>query len=108
MWNARLCQNRLLLSAGSDTERQLPFVVPVYPKPLGQLTLMPVIEVIMFGVLLVVTRPAGWAMWGAAPPGQLITSGCAGSLVQPGGGEAPVGAASALNSTPADAVVSLE
>src|ERR1700704_5627631 len=65
---------------------------------------------IRFGVLTMVTRPAGWGIWGASAFVQFGFCGCVGSGVgvQPGGGEAAIGAPSALNNTPAEAVVSFE
>src|SRR5690349_6582641 len=64
----------------------------------------------MFGVFCMVTRPAGCGMCGALVPRQFGFCGCIGSGVgrQPGGGDAASIAPRVLNSTPAEAVVSLE
>src|SRR5882672_9261688 len=57
-----------------------------------------------------VTRPAGCGRCGASLTVQFPFCGCVGSGVgvQPGGGEAAMGAPKALKSTPAEAVVSLD
>ena len=63
----------------------------------------------MFGVCLIVTRPAGWLVDVVTGLSQLGSCGSVGSDcgVQPGGGTAAIGAPSVLNSTPAEPVVSL-
>src|SRR5512139_4179517 len=64
----------------------------------------------MFGVLCIVTSPDTWLVEVVTGLMQLGSCGRVGSVVgvQPGGGTAARGAPRVLNSTPAEAVVSLE
>src|SRR6267143_5265776 len=65
---------------------------------------------VRFGVLAIVTRPAGCGPCGALGVRHSVFCGFNGSGVgvQPGGGAEELIAPSVLNSTPADAVVSLD
>src|SRR5882672_10706360 len=110
--NARFCQNRSLLSSGRDVFLHEFAPLPaVYPKPVGQVTVkVDGNKTLRFGVFSIVTKPAGCGLCGALASRQFGSCGWPGSGVglHPGGGADELIAPSVLNSTPADAVVSLD
>src|SRR5260370_8384342 len=97
MWNERFCQKISLLSAGIETCVQ-------FGWPAGQTTPGTVNAGSKFRLCLCVSNPAGWkfeSVTGLVHPALVVG-------LQPGGGTLLFGAPSVSNSTPADAVVSLE